>query len=201
MKKMRNNAGFSLLEMLVAIAILVILVVAIGTSMEAGTRIYKDATFESESGTLAGILNTSMGDILRYSINVRDEEYLLSRNADFEVPADAVCYKNKKENDQFFVFTSIDYGIQDAYFYLKPHSSGKNMSVLYMNNLRNGRTTELVNTGAYPDLLVSDLNLVYQPRLGNGVEGGYFDIEYKIKSASDPNKIRDVHTIVRLMND
>lgn len=201
MKKMRNNAGFSLLEMLVAIAILVILVVAIGTSMEAGTRIYKDATFESESGTLAGILNTAMGDILRYSINVRDEEYLLSRNADFEVPADAVCYKNKKENDQFFVFTSIDYGIQDAYFYLKPHSSGKNMSVLYMNNLRNGRTTELVNTGAYPDLLVSDLNLMYQPRLGNGVEGGYFDIEYKIKSASDPNKIRDVHTIVRLMND
>ena len=72
MKKSRRNSGFSLIELLCALLILVILVIGIGVSMDAGVGIFRDATFEAESATLAGILNTSLGDILRYSVDVRE---------------------------------------------------------------------------------------------------------------------------------
>lgn len=206
MKRNRNNAGFSLIEMLCALVIVVLLVMGIGVGMDAGTKIYKEATFESESATLAGILNTALGDVLRYSIDVRDEDYLRQLHGDmvavglaegeFQLPDDIQCY----EENKFFVFTSVDYGIQEAYFYIAPHVSGTNMSTVQMKNRRNAKTVDLVNTGAYPDLLVSDFKILYSPRTGTGAEGGYFDVTYVIHSESDPTKTRDVQTIIRLMN-
>ena len=186
MKKTRRNSGFSLIELLCALLILVILVIGIGVSMDAGVGIYRDATFEAESATLAGILNTSIGDILRYSIDVRE-----------------TTQEEKAEHgsDVKFVFTSTDYGIQDAYFYIPPHMSGGTMGPVQMKNLRNPAVVELVNTGAYPDLVVSDFEITYTARQGTGVEGGYFEITYLITSETDETKTRSVETIVRLMND
>ena len=186
MKKIRNNSGFTLIELMCALLILVILVIGMGVSMDAGTRIYRDATFEAESATLAGILNTSLGDILRYSIDVRetttDERLLHGSNVEF-------------------VFTNIDYGIQDAYFYIPPHLDGGYMGPVQLKNLRNPAVVELVNTGAYPDLVVSNFKVVYSPRLSSGVEGGYFEISYLISSETDATKTREVQSIGRLMND
>ena len=71
MKKYFNRSGFTLIEVMTALLITVMLVVAMGTSMSAGMRIYKDATFESDSASMAGILNTALGDILRYSEDVK----------------------------------------------------------------------------------------------------------------------------------
>lgn len=186
MKKTRRNSGFSLIELLCALLILVILVIGIGVSMDAGVGIYRDATFEAESATLAGILNTSIGDILRYSVDVRvtTPEEQVEHGADVK-----------------FVFTSTDYGIQDAYFYIPPHMSGGTMGPVQMKNLRNPAVVELVNTGAYPDLVVSDFAITYSPREASGVKGGYFEISYLITSESDATKTRSVETIVRLMND
>ena len=186
MKKSRRNSGFSLIELLCALLILVILVIGIGVSMDAGVGIYCDATFEAESATLAGILNTSLGDILRYSVDVRETtaEEKLEHGSDVE-----------------FVFTSLDYGIQDAYFYIPPHISGGTMGPVQMKNLRNPAVVELVNTGAYPDLVVSNFEIEYSPREDAGVKGGYFEISYLISSETDAAKTRSVETIVRLMND
>lgn len=186
MKKQRKNAGFSLIEMMCALLIMVLLVMAIGVGMDAGSKIYRDATFESESATLAGILNTSLGDILRYSSYLR-----------------ATTVEERAENgtDAEFVFTSIDYGIQDAYFYTPPHEDGSYKGTLQMKNFRNSRTVELVNSGAYPDLTVSNFKITYKPRTKPGVDGGYFTITYDIFSETDASKVRNVQTIVRLMND
>lgn len=186
MKKSRRNSGFSLIELLCALLILVILVIGIGVSMDAGVGIYRDATFEAESATLAGILNTSLGDILRYSIDVRET-----------TPEEKVEYGSNVE----FVFTSMDYGIQDAYFYIPPHMSGGTMGPVQMKNMRNPAVVELVNTGAYPDLVVSNFEIEYSPREDAGVKGGYFEISYLISSETDAAKTRSVETIVRLMND
>ncbi len=195
MRKNRKNAGFTLIEMLVAIVILVFLIMGIGVGMDAGTRVYRDATFESDSATLAGILNTSIGDILRYSINVRkptDEE--MNNQISHNVSLD------EAEKDSFYVFTSLDYGIQDAYFCI-PRDGAEFSGYLSLRNLRNGNVTELVNTGAYPDLAVSDFKISFTPRTGTGVEGSYFEVSYTISSTVDTDKERDVQYVVRLMND
>lgn len=188
MKKLKNNAGFSLIELLCALLILVILVMAIGVGMDTGTKLYFDATFEAESATLAGILNTSIGDILRFS-SVTMTENITNVPEGFdktEVP---------------YVFTSVDYGIQHAYFYTPVYEDGSSKGVLQLKNLKNDKVVELVNTGAYPDLVISNFVITYTPRANPGVEGGYFTVTYDIFSESDTTKKRDVEMIVRLMND
>ena len=188
MKKLKNNAGFSLIELLCALLILVILVMGIGVGMDTGTQIYFDATFEADSATLAGILNTSIGDILRFS-SVSQTDGMRNLPEGFsttEVP---------------YVFTSLDYGIQHAYFYTPVYEDGSSKGVLQLKNLKNDKVVELVNTGAYPDLVISNFVITYTPRANPGVEGGYFTVTYNIFSESDTTKKRDVEMIVRLMND
>ena len=196
MKKLNNKGGFSLIEMMCALLILVILVMGMGVGMEAGGRIYRDAVFESESATLAGILNTSLGDILRYSIDVRE-----TTATDKQKYGNDVGIPHVSDSTKHYVFTSLDYGIQDAYFYIPPHISGRDMGPVQMKNLRNPNVVELVNTGAYPDLVVSDFSITFSPPQAPGVEGGYFEISYIIYSESDTSKTRAVQTIVRVMND
>ena len=196
MRKLKNKGGFSLIEMLCTLLILVLLVMGMGVGMETGGRIYRDAVFESESATLAGILNTSLGDILRYSIDVRETTATERQKYgnDVGIPkADGTAVH--------YVFTSLDYGIQDAYFYIPPHVSGGDMGPVQLKNTRNPNVVELVNTGAYPNLLVTDFEIVYSPRIAPGIEGGYFEISYTIKSELDTTKSRSVETIVRVMND
>lgn len=197
MTKHRKNGGFTLIEMICTLLILVILVMGIGVGMDAGMRIYRDATFESESGTLSGILNTSLGDILRYSIDVRETTV-----TDRQKYGNDVGIPHVEDPTKHYVFTSLDYGIQDAYFYIPPHISGGYMGPVQMKSMRkDGYIVELVNTGAYPDLVVSDFEITYSPRVAPGIQGGYFEISYMISSETDPTKTRSVETIVRLMND
>ena len=196
MKKLKNKGGFTLIEMMCALLILVLLVMGMGVGMEAGGRIYREAVFESESATLAGILNTSLGDILRYSIDVRE-----TTATDKQKYGNDVGIPHASDSSKYYVFTSLDYGIQDAYFCIPPHISGKDMGPVQMKNLRNPKVVELVNTGAYPDLAVSDFSITFSPRQAPGVEGGYFEISYIIYRGSDTTKTRTVQSIVRVMND
>ena len=161
MKKLKNSSGMTLIEMLCVILILVVLVMGMGSTMDAGTRIYQEAIFESDSATLAGILNTAMGDILRYSRDVKlnDEvddqgrpKYFVTSDGTYLLP------------DQVgFVFSNWEYGILDAYFYTPVSADGTSRGVLQMLNLRNPDVVELVNTGAYPDLVISNLQVIYTP--------------------------------------
>ena len=67
MKKLASKSGLTLIEMLVTILILVFLVLGIGTCMDSALNIYDEAKFESNSASMANIVNTSLADILRYS--------------------------------------------------------------------------------------------------------------------------------------
>ena len=204
MKKFRNNSGFTLIEMLAVVLILVVLTMGIGKTMDAGMQIYRDATFESDSGTLAGILNTSLGDILRYSTELR----INTATADNPNAAGGFLDSTGTillKDDVGFVFTSYEYGIRDAYFYTQVMADNTSMGVLQMRNLKNADVVELVNTGAYPDLAVTNFVITYVPEEavdnnGNSLRGGYFEISYDIISESNNQLKRNVKTVIRLMN-
>ena len=194
--KARAKRGFSLLEMMVALAILVFIVLGVGVGMDAGIDIYKEAIFEADSASMAGIVNSNLGDILRYStrVTVNDGSNLL----------DASGVKIPKES-LGFVFTSADYGIKDAYFYT-PEQGDTTKGVLRLTNLKEDKDMELVNTGAYPDLYIANFRITYY-ELGttsvtNGGlgRGGYFEVTYDIFSTKDETMTRSVSTVVRLMN-
>ena len=173
MKKLKNKAGLTLLEMLVSLLILVFIVVAMGPGMQTAAKLYQESTFESDSAILSGIINNTMGDLLRYAekIDTKDlEGYALPST----IP---------------FVFTSYDYRIQDGYFYIPTDGTG----FLQMKNLRNGSIVDLVNNGAYPNLQISNLTLSFD---GHSL----VQISYRISSLTDPAKTRDIEHIVRLMN-
>lgn len=195
MKKLRNNSGFTLVEMMAVVLILVIMIAGMGKTMDAGTQIYQDAMFESESATLAGILNTAIGDILRYS---RD---ILVNTEYFEDASGELIVKERVG----FVFTNLEYGIQDAYFYIPMIQGGGAQGVLQMKNLRNPEIVELVNIGAYSNLVVSGFQITYvAPGAvveGKTVRGDYFLVSYKITSEANEQLTRDVETIIRRVND
>ena len=191
----RAKRGFSLLEMLVALAILVFIVMGIGVGMDAGVKIYKEAIFEADSGSLSGIINTNLGDILRYSSRVT-----VNKGDNLQDASGVFVSKQDVE----FVFTSMEYGIHDAYFCMPEEQEGTNDGVLQITNLKKEKTLELVNSGAYPDLKIVDFEIHYfEPgkEINNTqIRGGYFEVSYKIVSDKYTDMSRNVSTVIRLMN-
>ena len=63
-----------------------------------------------------------------------------------------------------------------------------------MRSLMGTSEREIINLGAYPELKVTDMNIVY-----NETEA-YFTISYKIQSVPYPEKVSPVECTVRVLN-
>lgn len=184
MKRLKSKAGFTLMELIVTMLVLVILTAGIIFSMDAGAKIYQKSIFESHSALLEDTLNNSLSDILRNSTKA----WVLT-------PAEK---ENVYPDDVNYAFNNSDYDANSAYIYavddvLKIFSSGV-------------EGTELVNTGTYPDLKVEnlDIQLVAQgaaTATDGSQYGGYFTISYRITSTKNASLTRDVTTVVRLLNN
>ncbi len=189
MKKLASKSGLTLIEMLVTILILVFLVLGIGTCMDSALNIYDEAKFESNSASMANIVNTSLADILRYSDNLTDKGETVSGYF--------TDSSGTKVANVDFVFTNYEYAVRDAYFTVSDDG------VLRIKNLGDSNAVELVNTGAYPDLKISSFKLTYTAKgtdTDGNPTGGYFEINYTIYSDKDSNLTKDITYIVRSMN-
>ena len=167
MKKLKQRAGFTLIETMMALMILVLMVVGMQALISSSVRIYSDAIFESDSASLSGILNTTMGDVLRYSEEVTAN------------PADG-SYR----------FTNYSYGVKDGYFFI---DDTDNKGTVQLKNDHNSNIKELVTTGSYPHLEISEFQIV--PESEN-----CFRIEYKILDKENSRHSRDVKYAVRVLN-
>ena len=70
MKKLKNAKGFTLVETLTCMIMLVLLGGICSTGMNLAMKSYQETVFESNSQTLASSLETYMNDILRYATDV-----------------------------------------------------------------------------------------------------------------------------------
>ena len=183
MKKVRNKRGFTLMETMAAILVMVLLVVGIGTGMDTGLRVYREVTFETDSAALAGMIDTALSDMLRHAENIDPSPDALDPNNQ------PVCA----------VFTNVDQGLKDAYIYIE--GSGTSSGMLKIRSIHNNlQPVELVNAGAYPDLQIERFNLNYVEPGEEGKRGGYFEVKYTIASSLDSTRTREMETVVRPLN-
>ncbi len=196
MKKLRSSGGFTLIEMLATLLILVFLILGIDTGMDSALRIYDEAKFQSNSASMANIVNTSLGDILRYAVDVE----VVDPNVGIEKTDTTGTHK---VTGMSLVFTNYEYGVRGAYFTLND-LQGTETGILRMNNSYDNNIVELVNTGAYPDLKMKNFEIQYVPLTtdgdGNNTAGGYFELSYTVYSEKDSSLTRDVEYIIRSMN-
>lgn len=184
----RANAGFTLIEFLVSVAIMMVLLAGIGVGMDTGSKVYRDASFETDSAMLADTLNNSLGDILRYSQNVRENDGIFQDSLG----------NNLNIYQAPFVFTNLEYGVQDGYLVVSSENGG---NVFEIRNLRNSDVMELVNTGAYPNLTVTDFTLAYvSPERDSGGDTGYAEISYVIRNVNNPSLNKQINMVIRFMN-
>ena len=203
MKKLKNKAGFTLMEMLVSIFVLVLLVMGIGTSMDSGLQVYKTSNLNANSGILADIINTSLDDLLRYAeVQVVDST--------------KPTYDAEGTNGVGFLFTSRDFGMVGAQFVLDADGilkiKGRAPSPTLDNPSPTAPVMELVNGGSYSDLKITQFSITYVPkgstmtvtrtdgRVYNSTEGGFFFVDYEIQNQLDKTQVRSVQTVVRLLN-
>lgn len=186
MKKIKNHAGFSLIEMLTAIAILVLMIGGMGTGLSAGVHAYSEAMFESNSAALEGIINAAIGDVLRYS----EEVVPNPAKKDSSVPGFKAENGDVFGKDQLdFVFSNFEYGVRNAYFRLDDSKT-----ILQLKELQRTEPVKLVNSGAYPDLAVSNIFVTYNEK------GHYFIVKYDIVDTVEVGRERSVNYTVRQMN-
>ena len=80
------NSGMTLMELLASLLVLTLLMTAMGTSMDAALDSYQDSLFQSNSSMLIGIVNTTLGDLLRYAQDIQiSEEGIAFTNAELGV--------------------------------------------------------------------------------------------------------------------
>lgn len=206
MKKLKNSEGFSLIETMAALFIVVLLIVAMGTGMSSATKIYNEAIYASDCNALANVLNTAISDILRYAQTVRKpmpNKPFVDRAGEHFVNQEGTIVTL---DGQEYVFTSMDYGIQDAYFYIAYRDADGDgipendpIGRLQLKSLRKDITMDLVNGGIYPDLNITDFHADYVEK-SDSKAGGYFDIRYKIVSDTYTDRVKQVQFCVRVLN-
>ena len=73
MKKLKNNKGYTFVEMMACVVILLLVALISGTGMNLALNNYNLQVFESDSQMLESTLNMYLSDILRYSSEVKSD--------------------------------------------------------------------------------------------------------------------------------
>ena len=74
MKKLKNNKGYTFVEMMACVVILLLVALISGTGMNLALNNYNQQIFESDSQMLEATLNMHLGDILRHTTSVTEAD-------------------------------------------------------------------------------------------------------------------------------
>lgn len=140
-KKLNNSRGFSLTELLVAVAILMLLGVAVTVMVSTGLKVYNDSLYISESRSVQDTINSALSDFLRFA------------------SIDSTCEKSASPD------ADGNYKLTKGEFL----SSSNAKCSLKLNNagyiiLSNASTdTPILNMGSYAGMYADDFELLFNP--------------------------------------
>ena len=228
-KKLTSKSGFTLVEMLVSLAIVVMmsLMISVGTSV--GAKVQRESTFVAESDILASTINTAVQDVLRfseieaYSPKTDDELEAMGLTGtakSLESTKSALVGDNLLTIDDIAnscLITNDDYGITSGALIMdNSHDSKDRLAMRFQEYEKavsgGGRTPIeysklkphfLVSHGVYTTLIVEDFEIDYAgATLEDGVyKGGVFTMKYTIKEPGSKPLTKKVETSFRLAND
>lgn len=141
MKKIGNERGFTLTEMLATLIILGFVTLCVASGVATAVRCYQDLMFESESRLFISSLNESLEDILRYA-KVLDEGTGKRENPDedgYKKVATISFYKEKysKNNKQLSTYVLIpgEFSVENRTGRLKLNDSVVGGAGIYSQSL------------------------------------------------------------------
>ncbi|MBU5627545.1 prepilin-type N-terminal cleavage/methylation domain-containing protein [Oscillibacter sp. MSJ-2] len=135
---MRRSRGFTLVETLAAVAILVILIATMWLGLASASDTYRISLFNAESATLADTVDTAIGDVLRYALWEGEDR-----------------------------FTNPDYGVSGGRLFLKDGKLCLTPSPLDRDADGLG-IMPLLSDGAYSNLELSGFSLLYEDGVFRG---------------------------------
>ena len=165
MKKLKNAKGFTLVETLTCMIILVILGGICSTGMNVAMKSYQETVFESNSQTLASSLELYMNDILRYATDVKTD-------------ADAEAVEGYRPVEGF---TNPAYQIYEGMIAVPSEGETEGKMVIYTRPEGESARKQflIVGEGMYAEnMYIADFTLKYNATTQ------CFEGEYKIKSNS-----------------
>ncbi|MBQ2901237.1 MAG: type II secretion system protein [Agathobacter sp.] len=158
MKKLKSRNGFTLIEMLACVVVLLLIGGICSAGMSLATRSYNESIYESDSQMLEDTLNLYLCDILRHATSVQTEG------------DEAVAEKN------VISFTNVAYQIYDGHIEVSERTEGSGGTFLVYES-SNGQGAMIVGENVYAGTLyISDFVLKYNP------EKNYFTGYYTIQS-------------------
>lgn len=170
MKKLKNAKGFTLVETLTCMIMLVLLGGICSTGMNVAMKSYQKTVFESNSQTLASSLELYINDILRYATDVKTD-------------ADAEAVEGYRPVEGF---TNPAYQMYEGMIAVSTAGETKDKMVIYTRpDEATRKEFLLVGLGMYGnDMYVADFTLKYNATTQ------WFEGEYKIKSVRMSSMVR-----------
>lgn len=171
MKKIKNNQGFTFVEMLACVLTLLLIAGIVSAGMNLALKSYNESMYESDSQMLESTLDLYICDILRHATKIETEEV----DADPSRPGEKIVTG----------FTNVAYQIYGGNIkVLEKEDDDGGAFMVY--ETKNNDGVMLVGTNVYAGTLyISDFTLKYNE------EKGYFTGTYLIKSTILENASRE----------
>ena len=172
MRKIVNNKGFTLVEMLACIVVLLMISAICNTGMNFALTSYQQSIFESDSQMLEDTLDMYIGDILRHATEIKP---------DFVDVDDATMVEVTE-------FTNLEYQIYNGNFVLQEKQADTGIYYLGYTSIKDGVVSyyKVAGESVYANsLYIDDWELEYN------VAKGIFTGSYKIRSRLLENASRE----------
>lgn len=159
-RKLKSSKGFSLLETLVALIIVLLVASCVTIGISASNRVYKRSLFVSETDITAATIDIALSDVLRYAydVNIKDTNTVSFSNKNYSIDDGHFVIK------QGFLYINTTNDISDDVIgdHLKPLVGGSTYTASKMTDFQlNYNDGEFTGSYTLQSKMYSDLSKTF----------------------------------------